>query len=299
MAQAHAAPCRTAPARRSRDPDNPTARFSDHEDLFIERRPIHEKLTPAAVFAYLVGKGVFRIGRNLTCSHCGLSSWTSIDALTREVRCDLCGWLHDVTRQLVAEEWDYRRSGILGVEKNVQEAVPVVLTLQQLDANISSLNDAIHSVSLDLTPIAGGAPCESDFVWMIVRPHGRRTAIILGECKDRGPIQRDEFERDVETLRRVADALPRHRLKPFLLLSKLGAFTPDEIAIARRLNGDHAPRAILLTDRELEPYHLYERTRIEFGLDRDYASSPEDMAAITHRIYLEAEATPAARAAAP
>jgi hypothetical protein len=283
----------------SRDPDNPGARFSDHEDLFIEQRPIHEKLTPAAVFAYLVGQGVFRIGRSLTCSHCGLSSWTSIEELTREVRCDLCGRLHDATRQLVTGEWDYRRSGILGVEKNVQGAVPVVLTLQQLDANISSLNDAIHSVSLDLMPIAGGAPCEIDFVWIIVRPHRRRTAIILGECKDRGPIQRDEFERDVETLRRVADALPHHRLKPFLLLSKLSAFTPDEIAIARRLNSDHEPRAILLTDRELEPYHLYERTRLEFGLDRGYASSPEDMAAITQRIYFPAAAAPTGSATSP
>jgi hypothetical protein len=95
----------------------------------------------------------------------------------------------------------------------------VVLTLQQLDANISSLDEAVHSMSLDLTPTSGSsAPCEVDLVWMITRPHRRRTAIILAECKDRGPIPLDEFERDVENLRRVADALPRNRLKSFLLL---------------------------------------------------------------------------------
>jgi len=276
-----------------RDPDNPGARFSDHEQLFIEQRPIHENLTAAAVFAYLVEKGLFRIGRNLTCSHCGLQSWTSIEGLTREVRCELCGRVHDATRQLVTGEWDYRRSGLLGVEKNAQGAIPVVLTLQQLDANISSLHEAVHSIPLDLTPTSGpSAPCEVDFVWMITRPHRRRTAIILGECKDRWPIPRDEFERDVENLRRVADALPRHRLKTFLLLSKLSAFTPDEIDIARRLNHEHEARAILLTDRELEPYHLYERAKGEYGLEREYASSPEDMAEVTRRIYFQDPAAP-------
>ena len=117
-------------------------------------------------------------------------------------------------------------------------------------------------------------------------------AIILGECKDRGPIPREEFERDVETLRRVADALPRNRLKTFLLLSKLSPFTADEIDIARRLNGEHEHRAILLTDRELEPYHIYERTSLEFGLDREYASTPEDMASVTHRIYFQTASGP-------
>jgi hypothetical protein len=271
-----------------RDPDNADARFSDHEDLFIEQRPIHEKLTAAAVFSYLVEKGLFRIGRNLTCSHCRLQSWTSIEGLTREVRCDLCGRAYDATRQLVTGEWDYRRSGLLGVEKNAQGAIPVVLTLQQLDANISSLDEAVHSMSLDLTPTSGSsAPCEVDFVWMITRPHRRRTAIILAECKDRGPIPLDEFERDVENLRRVADALPRNRLKSFLLLSKLSPFTREEIELARRLNDEHEARAILLTDRELEPYHVYERTKRERGLEREYASTPEDMAVVTRRIYFE------------
>jgi hypothetical protein len=50
-----------------------------------------------------------------------------------------------------------------------KRTAPVVLTLQQLKTNLSSLNDAIHSISLDNSPIGGGAPCEIDFVWMIVR----------------------------------------------------------------------------------------------------------------------------------
>jgi hypothetical protein len=279
-----------------KDPDNPTARFTDHEDLFVEQRPIREKLTPDAVFAYLVTKGVFRLGRHLTCSHCNLGSWTPIEQLTQQVRCDLCGNTYDASRQLMAAEWDYRRSGLLGAEKNAQGAIPVILTLQQLDTNLSGLRDTIHSISLDLTRVTETAPAfEVDFVWMIPRTYPKRTAIVIGECKDRGPIRVHEFERDVNNLRQIADALPRERFDVFIILSKLSAFTAQEIALARRLNDEYRLRAILLTDRELEPYHVYERTKTEFNLERVYASTPEAMAEVTQRIYFS-EATAAAPA---
>src|SRR5207244_7940119 len=49
------------------EPQNPGAKFSDHERLYIEQRPREvTKLTPDAVFAYLVEKGLFRIGAQLT-----------------------------------------------------------------------------------------------------------------------------------------------------------------------------------------------------------------------------------------
>ena len=46
--------------------------------------------------------------------------------------CPLCGNAFDATRQLVEGQYAYRRSGVLGLEKNTQGAVPVVLLLQQL-----------------------------------------------------------------------------------------------------------------------------------------------------------------------
>jgi len=270
-----------------KDPENLRGQFSDHKGLFIEQRPMAESLTPQAVLAYLVEKGVFRIGRALRCPHCRLEYWTSTDALSRQVRCELCGQTYDPARQLVAADWDYRRSGLFGLEKNAQGAVPVALTLQQLDANLSDLDDDAYSVSLDMREKTGtGSPCEIDFAWLISRSSGT-TAILLGECKDRGPIALDEFEHDVDTLRRVADALSRQRLKAFPVLSKLSPFTPNEIAVAARLNDGGEPRAILLTDRELEPYHAYERTKKEFGLQHAHAGTPEGMAAVTHQIYFQ------------
>jgi hypothetical protein len=78
--------------------------------------------------------------------------------------------------------------------------------------------------------------------------------------------------------------LPRKRFKTFVLFAKLAPFTPEEIETARLLNDQYRRRVILLTARELEPYHLYERVEKELG-DKSYGGSPEDMAAATVQLY--------------
>src|SRR5882724_4945847 len=144
-----------------------------------------------------------------------MPSWTGLDALRERVVCELCGQDHNVARQLVNGEWHYRRSGVMGAERNAQGAVPVALTLQQLATTLHGSGD-IYSPSLDLKPRAGVdlPTCEVDFVWVVPESRGWRqpkTAVLLGECKDQGPIELAEFERDVENLRRVAAAFPRQR----------------------------------------------------------------------------------------
>jgi hypothetical protein len=278
------------------DPDNPNAKFSDHLDLYIEQRPVGTKLKPTDVFDHLVEKGLFRIGAELNCPNCRMSSWIAIDDLKQCVVCDLCGHEHEATRQLINGVWHFRRSGVLGAERNAQGAIPVALTLQQLETNIgSSMGGGVYSPSLDLIKKGQTSnECEVDFVWIIPRPYPRKTAVILGECKDQGPITLDEFERDIKNLQRVADALPRKRFKTFILLAKLNPFTPDEIDCAKSLNTEYHQRAILLTSRELEPYHIYERTKGEFDID-GYGSTPEDLARTTATIYfssLKSKAAP-------
>lgn len=266
-----------------KDPENPDAKFSDHEDLHIEQRPIGTKLKPQDVFGYLVSKGLFRMGAELTCPVCRLASWTSLDALQQQVTCDLCGQEYDATRQLVEETWGYRRSGILGLEKNTQGAVPVALVLQQLDVNSNHMTPKHYASSLDLTPKNGdGEPCEVDFVWMRSGRGTEKTVVVLSECKDR---QREAIDADdIENLRRLADALPADRFSTFILLAKLVPFEPAEIALAKTLNTEYAERAIILTARELEPYLLYSRTYKEFDIDQ-YNLSFEGMAHTTARIY--------------
>lgn len=273
----------------SSDPENPNARFRDYENLYIEQRASGTKLDPKAVFGYLVEKGLFRIGADVTCPSCRLDSWVALDVLKQRTTCELCGHEHDATRQLVDGAWSYRRSGVLGVERNAQGAVPVALTLQQLGNNLrEGIHDGLYSTSLELEPKHGiSVPkCEVDFVWLMRRRFPRKTAIILGECKDRGSLTAD----DVENLRRVADALPRSRFETFVLFAKLCPFTPEEIERAKVLNENNQQRAILLSAMELEPLLIYDRAKVELKI-REHGATPEELASATRLMYFTAQPT--------
>ncbi len=267
-----------------KDPARPTAKFKDYEDLYIEPRPVGTKLDAPMVFAYLVDKSLFRMGAELVCPSCRLASWTALDQLRQRLVCDLCGAAFDATRQLIAGEFHYRRTGVLGLEKNAQGAVPVALTLQQLAVNIDGLHhNAIYLPSIDVEPRSGVdlPACEIDFLGIIPGRSLDRAEVILGECKDEGG-QIDA--NDVENIRRVADAFPRRRFDVFILFAKLAPFSDDEVALAKSLNGEYQQRVILLTDRELEPFHLYERTQAETGIVT-HGGSLEECARVTSAIY--------------
>jgi len=270
-----------------KDPDNPQASFADHKQLYIEPREHFTDLTPQMVFAYLVEKGLFRIGAELTCPACNLVSWIALDALKQQNICELCGNQFDATRQLVNGVFRYRRTGILGLERNTQGAVPVALVLQQLDTHIGgSVHDAIYAPSYDLMPNAGINGClfEVDFLMILSRTYPDKANVILGECKDeRGTIDTN----DVEHLRRVADLLPTNRFKTYIVFAKLAPFTPEEIALAKTLNGPYQQRVILLIARELEPYDIYERTEKEFEID-SHGGWPGELARVTSQIYFAA-----------
>jgi hypothetical protein len=275
----------------SKSQDNPTASFADHADLFIEPRPTDTKLTPDMVFAHLVEKNLFRIGAELTCPICKLPSWIALDQLQQRNTCELCGAEYDGTRQLVGGEFHYRRTGVLGIEKNTQGAVPVALLLQQLSVNMQTwMHDGIYLPSFDLEPKPGiDLPsCETDFLVILTRTYPQLAQIIIGECKDQGG---KIDAKDVENMRRVADAIPKHRFDTFIIFAKLSPFMPDEIALAKTLNGEYEQRVILLTDRELEPYQLYERTEKELGI-KTHGGNPEQVARTTSEIYFQEEHPP-------
>jgi len=275
-----------------RDPDNPTASFKDYERLYGGHHPFNTKLEPHAVFAYLVEKGLFRMGAELNCLHCRMSSWTALDALKQRLVCEMCGREFDATRQLVDGAWRYRRSGVLGAERNAQGAIPVVMTLQQFKINLSSLRKNVYSPSLDLIPKQGRdlPRCEIDFVWVISEPYPEKSVVIIGECKDQGGQNLGRRTStidatDIEHLRCVADALPRKRFSTYIVLAKLCPFTAEEIELAKTLNDRYQRRTILLTARELEPYHFYERTILEFKDINHYGGTPEDLANNTAMMY--------------
>lgn len=258
------------------------ARFSDHERLYIEPRP-SGPLTQVLVFEHLVAKGLFRIGVDLTCPSCNLPSWFPLDNLKQNNTCELCGNSHDFSRQLVKAEFSYRRTGILGIEKNTQGAIPVALLLQQLSANLRGVAGRILlAPSYDLKPINGAAlpECETDFVGIYTQSFPDAPVFIVGECKDEG----DRIDQgDVDNLRAVADAIPK-RFETFILLARLSPFSQEEIALAASLNERFRRRAILVSARELEPYHIYDRVNAELGT-RYRGMRPQDLADVTAKVY--------------
>src|SRR5262249_3993850 len=144
----------------------------------------------------------------------------------------------------------YRRTGVLGLERNTQGAIPVTLALQQLYINLPG--PSIYAPSYDLAPNAGVdlPSCEVDFVMILPRGDLDKAEIILGECKEKGGFVNSK---DVEILRRIAKALPANRFETYWLFEKLPPSTEKEIFLPRAANGPYQPRVILLTARELEP----------------------------------------------
>ena len=268
---------------RAKDPATQEVRFSLYEDLFIEERTFRSKLTPDAVLSYLLKKNVFRAGLEFDCPSCRLEFWTALDDLSTELDCTYCGNRFNVTPHLNHRgDWRFRRSGLFGRYDSQEGAIPVVLTLQQLDTIFGS-REMFYTTAMELRSATGKIKkCEADFVVVVPKHQDGRIQIAIGECKTRKPIT----EEDIGNLESVAAAFPASRFDVFVILVKLTDFSQDEITWAASLNDEYHRRAILLTERELEPYHLYERTAVELNVNK-IAVSFEDMANITHQIYFQ------------
>lgn len=262
------------------DPVTHQPRFSEYEELYIEQREPGTKLKPHDVFLYLLEKRVFRVGLSLKCPNCELHFWVHLDDLSTLINCELCGKSFDITRQLKDRSWTYRRSGLFGQENNQEGGIPVALTLQQLHTHLGTASGSMFLTNMSLSPLTAHiAHCETDI--FVALSAGDKIQIAVGECKDAGgQIELD----DAKKLAAVADAFPPHRFEPFIIFSKTAPFTPDEIENCRAAQMAHSARVILLSDRELEPYRLYEKTAKEFAV-RQSASSLEEMARITHEVY--------------
>lgn len=268
-------------AIRGVDPVTQQPSFAPFEDIFIEPRPFGSKLKPDAVFEYFLKRGLLRSGLEPRCPSCQLEFWLSIDDLRTEVACEYCGHRFNLTLSLKARgDWRFRRSGLLGRDNNQEGAIPVALTMLQLHTAFHSREALLTTATKLRSESAQPIDCETDFI-AVVRPLiDEPIDIAIGECKTRQEIT----EKDVSNLKGVADTFPRDRFNVYIVFSKLGPFTPEELTRIRAVNEKHRKRAILFTPRELEPYRLYDRTSKDFKIDR-YAITFQDMANVTEQVF--------------
>jgi hypothetical protein len=257
--------------------------FSEYESIFLEpREPKKTKLTPEDAFLYLLDKGVFRAGLTLTCSVCELEFWVGLDDLSTQMDCDVCGRRFNISRQLKDRGWTYRRSGLFGRDNNQEGSIPVALTLQQLVANLDSLYDgSLFLTNISLKPVTAKIePCETD---LFVAMQGQdRVQVAVGECKDAGGAITAE---DARKMAAVADSFPHEQFESYVIFSKTAPFTPEDIENCRQAQPKNQRfRVIMLSNRELEPNRLYERTSQDYEI-RSLTRSLSNMAEVTHAVY--------------
>ena len=286
------------------------ADFKEHESLHIKMRN-HEKLSPDDVFQFLLECEVFRAGLELRCPNCELDFWKHIDECKTMLPCDYCGKFFNITPQLrhrgdwrfrcsglvneqerdeqeqdekAEGDWQYRRSGLFGKRDNQEGGIPVALTLQQLDTSLHS-HPLTYCTAVKLIPTTAAIDrCETDFV-VVSSDRDGDVEIAISECKTKDDIS----EKDVANLSKVATCLAEHKFHAFVIFSKTGAFSADEINRCKQAGTWSNGGIILLSGRELEPYHIYDRAKKEFGIE-NYGSSFSDMVKATNEIYFHPKA---------
>jgi hypothetical protein len=262
--------------------------FSKYEGLVIQHKPSRSKLTPDETFSYLVDKGVFRVGLKFRCNNCELSFWKHIDEVKTFTVCEFCGKEVNVSTQLKDRDWAFRRSGIFGRDNHQEGGIPVAVTLQQLNTTFFS-GHFVYSTALDITFEKEDKKCETDFV-VLISGYAGRAKLIIGECKTHKEIT----DQDVENLIEVADSFPEEIIDVFILFSKFGQFTPTEIELIKKTRMEiiimndtiYKDRAIMLSDRELEPYFMYEYASKEFKIEQ-HGSSVDNLVLNTNKIFIE------------
>jgi len=272
------------------DPGTQRPRFEKYERLFIEPRRT-PKLTPKDVFGHLLRKGVFRVGQELKCSNCHLEFWRALDELRSVTPCELCGESFSIVEQLRDRYWRYRRSGLFGRADNQHGAIPVALALQQLHTFFSmrSVGGDVFLAGTCMTvkpAVSGGSNCEIDLVLVTQEQLGWECypVVLIGECKSDGqPITSD----DARNLAGIADRYPRDLVKVFVLFAKTAPFSEADVEACALAQDQYEARVILLSDRELEPYFIFQRTADEVsGLGRlEHPHSLRELAVAMVQIY--------------
>jgi hypothetical protein len=253
--------------------------LDNFQNLYIEHREAHQRLTNDRVLEYLLDRQVFRPGLNFRCGSCQLEFWLSLDDAKTQIACEYCGHVNNAARQLHDKDWAFRRSGLFGRDDHQGGAIPTVLALQALEAVVGS-DGGLYTMAMELRPgDADIPPCETDFVFLPQRGDENRQQVAIGECKTRGAIE----ETDVRNLLAVAKAFPPERFDVFLVFAKLSPFTDEELTLIRSANDEWRQRAIILTQRDLEQFTPYG----DDGETPRTVISLREMAAASCELYLD------------
>lgn len=256
--------------------------FQKHKRLFIEARETTE-LDSNSVFDYLLKKDYFRAGLELTCEQCRLKNWLTLKSIDDFWMCEYCGGQNQTSTHLKTRgDWKFRKSGLFAKDNHQEGAIPVLLTLLAIK-RIADHSNFTYSMALELS--GEGLGCETDLC-IVQYDRKDKMEIAIGECKsERGVITQD----DCNKLKEVAKKLTSNgRIETFIIFSKTSdAFLAEEVVLFKELAKE--AKLILLTNRELEPYHIYwlEGGEIEDDVPEKYPQSFSDLVRNSFTRYLK------------
>ena len=225
--------------------------FEKYKMLFIEPRE-NKELKTENVFDFLLKKNLLRAGLELTCDHCKLKEWVSLKELNECWDCRFCGYKNKTNLHLKNQgEWKYIKSGLFAKDNNQEGALPVILTLLQLEGLSLHSSKFLYSPSLKLE--FDSTECEIDFC-IIQNDINGNIEIGIAECKDQGGEINQE---DINNFKSIRNKFKKVNIECYFIFSKTAKFTPQEINLFKNLEKKKIG-CILFTDKELEPFDPYE-----------------------------------------
>jgi len=277
--------------------------FRKSQGLYIESRK-KKNLTPADTLNYLIKKKVlspnpgrmYKLISKIRCKHkefscvnCGYKSSIPIGNFEFLWNCGFCGLEHylplfirtNIRNDL--KSWFIKKSGLFAKENNQEGAIPVILTLMQLNRLIEHGDDVKWVASFELKD--GSKSCEIDFAMLNseYRFDKQELQIAIGECKGNIEIN----DEDIDNLFYVKEKLEKYGLSCYLVFSKTAdLFLPKEIERFKKLVFEKNTIPILFTNTELEPYEPYWFHPKEKTLPYKYAHSFHEIAENSKHIYL-------------
>jgi len=146
--------------------------------------------------AYLISRGVFKLGSRVQCPRCQRNSWYSLENLSDTLRCPKCLNAFDAIGNVAAPEWSYKTAGPFSVPRYADGAFAVLLTLEAIGGERISSRRVTPVLSF-VADAADGRTIEADLamLWEEEILGARSGGVLFGECKTYGLFTAKGFRR--------------------------------------------------------------------------------------------------------
>lgn len=255
-------------------------RFDKFKKLYIESRDTPE-LTPADAFSFLLKKKIFspragflykllRSKWNFKCKNCGLEERILIKDFEGFWRCPYCEHqqympthIADSFKLSQNTYWNFVKSGLFARDNNQEGAIPVIVSLLTF-ARIFDSHKLIYSTSLNLQ---NSKKCEIEFC-VLQYDRGDKIQLGIAECKSEG---QKINQQDIDNLKKVQDEINQLGLDCYIIFSKTAdSYETEEIELFKSLKSEER-KFVILSNKELEPYHPYWEMEETESLPEKYA----------------------------